>query len=790
MTKLSSKKQKTDNKQFQYPKIDELDVSFSQQQQQYETNPNRQSYISKQSSNKLSKSRLLSFVESTYIKNIMKYSKLIVLIGQTIFHYFDIVTDYLLIISAVEIWENTQIQKYKETWRNVIIILISVLVIERYKSYQYLSELKAKQNKEEENNGQAKNDDLIELEKSAQIKKGILEMYFENVVYQLVGLNVLTYQINIGQTVKTTVLLSVLSSMCSTSYVIYQTYVMRTRYSKVFEDKKNQPFDEFSIKTKLFISNPFTIQSLKPNTKVVQQYPELYKISYLQLQAKYKENFDFTKLYYSTKISIFQHIYLIIIMTCYVLGNGILLILQSNNKYGIFVLEECIIGFILYLPQVIVYVGLLIVSKDQLNAKERYWKIFITILLSPLLAVYGLLIFMAPIKSDRIPFTPQIQENWLYNFFSTGYTLLVRQALTTFWIWGCYKFIFLGIDYNENKYPDGQGIDNIVDPNSPIRIIFYIAFVAFIVNTIQTLMYMYENLVHKFLTKKDGSQLKEEQQQLIRRQNKIISKKINEQAKNDIEQPIKNQKFDQLRCIDCHKQFQFVVLAGQNESKSLNNQIQIQSDAQQLSNSQNLMALQKVQSIQQRYSKSGTQTPSQLQVTMEQASQSNVQFCNNNKIQKYQENVNEQEQEYQNKYQNNDSQICTDRKKSDQNNNSQLDDEQQENTDKLTNLNQLSQKEVSFDMENQISPKAYKKNGILSSAVEKFNNSFLSPTNEQGGNETDRYDITQRGQTDRPILKKQVIAFHNGDAYLQSPNGLGENMFISQNKQDQIKQNQ
>lgn len=37
-------------------------------------------------------------------------------------------------------------------------------------------------------------------------------------------------------------------------------------------------------------------------------------------------------------------------------------------------------------------------------------------------------------------------------------------------------------------------------------------------------------------------------------------------------------------------------------------------------------------------------------------------------------------------------------------------------------------------MENQISPKAYKKNGILNSAVEKFNNSFLSPTNDQGGN--------------------------------------------------------
>lgn len=61
---------------------------------------------------------------------------------------------------------------------------------------------------------------------------------------------------------------------------------------------------------------------------------------------------------------------------------------------------------------------------------------------------------------------------------------MVKQVLTTFWIWGCYKFIFLGIDYNESKYPNGEGIENIVDPESPIRLIFYIAFVAFIVNTI------------------------------------------------------------------------------------------------------------------------------------------------------------------------------------------------------------------------------------------------------------------------------------------------------------------
>ncbi|KRW98857.1 hypothetical protein PPERSA_04790 [Pseudocohnilembus persalinus] len=680
---------------FQFPKLalpDNLNVPINNQAKKFQK-PNS-------NSNQQSKSLLNNILQKSYIKKILKYSNVIILIGQTVFHYFDVITDFFLIFSAYEIRQNTQLEKYKETWNNVFIVLISVLVIERYKTFTYLCELAAKQN-EFDDNGQQQNDDLVEQSNRKQednskkkvkfylsfcdrikalfltisyldfiyivmfktslsnkfdlVKKGILKMYFENVVYQLIGLNVIIYQINIGETVKTSVLLSVLSSMCSTSYVVYQTYIIRTRYSKVFEEKKNQPFNEFSTRTK----------------------------------------------------------------------------------------------------------------------KERYWKIFITILLSPLLAVYGLLLFMAPIKSDRLPFTPQIQENWLYNFFSSGYTLMVKQVLTTFWIWGCYKFIFLGIDYNESKYPNGEGIENIVDPESPIRLIFYIAFVAFIVNTIQSLMYLYENLIHKFLIQNEANSIKEDQLQLIRRQNKLQNK-IGKYNLNDLEiYSEKQQILEQLRCSECLKKHKQCILTKQKESQNQisNSQLQIQCDAQESQNSNNFMALQKVQSLYlQKFQRSVSQTPSKLLLTIDQASQSNNTLLNT-KLQKLQEQVKNDIN------QNTESQICTNRIYNKNNVFNYEEEEEINNNNDRTNNNQISLKEVSFDMEALSSPQAYKKNGILNSAIEKVNNSFLSRNCDK---EKEHYscEISEREQqTNRPIIQKQVIPFHNGDIYLKSPVGYGENMF-------------
>ncbi|KRW98855.1 hypothetical protein PPERSA_04788 [Pseudocohnilembus persalinus] len=518
---------------------------------------------------------------------------------------------------------------------------------------------------------------------------------------------------------------------------------MRTRYSKIFEMKKNQPFHEFSIETKLFITNPFTIQSLKPNTRFVEKYQELYKQSYIQQQKKYKEKFSFAKVYYSTQISVFQHIYLIVVMTSNVLGSGILLILQNNNQYGMFIQPMLICGFIFYLPQIIVYLGLFVQAKEQISFKKKVWAFIKTIIFSPILAVIGLLLFFSPVKVDKLPFMPHLEESWLYNFFSTGYTLLIRQGFNTFWIWGCYKFIFLGIDYNESKYPGGVGIQNIIDPKSTIRIMFYIAFAAFIINTMQTLLYMYENLIHKFLVTKSKEQLQESIEQI-----QLLTRKLSKQliTSNQKEKPASSKQILDLRCIDCQQKYQLISLNqqrnqynNQNDNDTGFKEQQEINISQQILVSQNLKRVQsmpnnKQQKNRQHGSMNTPSTVAQNQYSIQNSS-SQINSYKYGLSQKYLENVKQRDEKE---------------------NSVQIPKED-------NNQGEYEQREVSFDMEILSSPRPQQKNQIIKSfSLKNNNNSFVIPNSQINidiyKQQQQLYSERQQ-QTDRQQQTERAILF-------------------------------
>lgn len=69
------------------------------------------------------------------------------------------------------------------------------------------------------------------------IKKGISDLLFENIVFTLIAISVINYQISIGQEIGIMVMASVFTSLGSTAYVVYNSYIMRIRYSKIYLDK-------------------------------------------------------------------------------------------------------------------------------------------------------------------------------------------------------------------------------------------------------------------------------------------------------------------------------------------------------------------------------------------------------------------------------------------------------------------------------------------------------------------------------------------------------------------------
>lgn len=86
----------------------------------------------------------------------------------------------------------------------------------------------------------------------------MIELFFEHILFSLYGvfINLAIYD-RIGS-IKGLALFSTLTSLFSVIMELFNSYKYRLKYNKYFKKKNEIKFSDFSLKTKLFLTYPFT----------------------------------------------------------------------------------------------------------------------------------------------------------------------------------------------------------------------------------------------------------------------------------------------------------------------------------------------------------------------------------------------------------------------------------------------------------------------------------------------------------------------------------------------------
>ncbi|KRX00478.1 hypothetical protein PPERSA_03211 [Pseudocohnilembus persalinus] len=248
------------------------------------------------------------------------------------------------------------------------------------------------------------------------------------------------------------------------------------------ENKMEQQFEE---KTKIFISNCMRLPFLKICDPNIHKYHDLYTNEYHRLKKKYGSKFSEIKIMLDTKIPFLAHLYIAIISLAYVLGVGVFLCLQSFSTKVVYTFDIIKYSVYLFLPYVFLYMAIYLKSDAMnwqkiqndiiLNNKNKLRHTLVFIINLPLSCLMGFIQIVLPIRSGRIPFLNRLSENWILNFYSSAYIMIIRVVYVTYFYIGCREIMVYKRNFNPTRIKSQQSIDNLTHDGSYVLYMFYIA---------------------------------------------------------------------------------------------------------------------------------------------------------------------------------------------------------------------------------------------------------------------------------------------------------------------------